>query len=338
MVRSMALMRCTGHPSETSESTASRCSCSSSTPRASLMAYSSSSPLYSCHRAMVASKTLSLTSLWYRFRNACLRAVLRLMSRPGGWFDVFDRRQKGKGKRARGKGMVLSGSWVLNPRQVLVGAGVHAYPVADVDEERHLHDDPGLQRRGLVPARGRVALQAWVGLRDLEVDVRRRLDAHDLPIRREDGDGTALHNVAGPLADDLGGDRHLLVGVGVHEIEQVTVFVEVRHLARLRTHVLQLLPGAEGLLHYGPAVDVPQARPHERAALAGFDVLEEQDRESLSVHADGRPVPELVSRYHARKLPFKAPDLRYGPARREPGADAGLLSHSFFACQQCPGP
>src|SRR5215212_11442330 len=184
MVRSMALMRCTGHPSETSESTASRCSCSSSTPRASLMAYSSSSPLYSCHRAMVASKTLSLTSLWYRFRNACLRAVLRLMSRPGGWFDVFDRRQKGEGERAKGKGMVLSGSWALDPRQVLVGAGVHAYPVADVNEERHLHHDPGLQGGGLVSARGRVTLEAGVGLGDPEVHMRQRLHAYDLAIGR----------------------------------------------------------------------------------------------------------------------------------------------------------
>jgi hypothetical protein len=102
-------------------------------------------------------------------------------------------------------------------------------------------------------------------------------------------------------------------------------------------HVLQFFAGAERLLHDGPAVDVSQARPHEGAALARFDVLEKQDREPLPVHPDGRTVTELVGRYHARKLPFTAPDLRYSTARREPGADAGLLSHSFFACQPRPG-
>src|SRR3712207_2835250 len=71
-------MRCTGHPTETSESNASSFSCSSFTPRARLIAYSSSLPLYSRQRSMVGPRGLSFTSLWYRFRNACLRAVRRL--------------------------------------------------------------------------------------------------------------------------------------------------------------------------------------------------------------------------------------------------------------------
>src|SRR5215210_8197302 len=104
---------------------------------------------------MVTSRGLSFTSLWYRFRNACLRAVLRLKEAPS------------------------------DPRQVLVGAGVHAYPVADVDEERDLHGDAGLQGGRLVSARGGVALEARVGLRDLEVNVRRRLDAYYFAVGRQ---------------------------------------------------------------------------------------------------------------------------------------------------------
>jgi hypothetical protein len=46
-------------------------------------------------------------------------------------------------------------------------------------------------------------------------------------------------------------------------------------------------------------------------------------REPLATYPDGRAVPELVGGYHARKLPFTAPDLRSSPARRKPGADAG---------------
>src|SRR5829696_1105250 len=146
MERSTALMRCTGHPTETSESTASSCPCSASTPRASRTAYSSRSPLYSRQRSIVGPSGLSLTSLWYRFRNACLRAVRRLKC--------------------------LSSPRSSDPRQVLVGASVHPYPVADVDEERYLYNDTGLQGGRLVPARGRVALEARVRLGDLEVNVR----------------------------------------------------------------------------------------------------------------------------------------------------------------------
>src|SRR5215207_1993895 len=197
-------MRCTGHPTETSESTASSCTCSSSTPRASLTAYSSRSPLYSRQRSIVGPSGLSLTSLWYRFRNACFRAVRRL------------------------KG--LSSPRSSDPRQVFVGARVHPYSVADVDEKRHLYHDPGLQSSRLVPACGRISLEARVCLGDLEINVRRRLNADDLPVRREHGDRSALDDVPRGLADDIDGHGNLLVGVRVHEVEQVSIAVEVRHL------------------------------------------------------------------------------------------------------------
>src|SRR5215204_3555449 len=135
-----------------------------------------------------------------------------------------------------------------DPRQVLVGAGVHAYPVAYVDEERHLHDDACLQGRRLVSARRGVSLQAGVGLGDLEVHVRRRLHADHLAVS---------------LADDILGNGHLLVGVRVHKVEQVSVPVQEGHLAGLGPDVLKLFAGAERFLHHGPAVDVPQARSDE---------------------------------------------------------------------------
>src|SRR5215211_3825825 len=300
-------MRCTGHPTATSESTASSCCCSSFTPRASLMAYSSRSPLYSRQRSMVGPRGLSFTSLWYRFRNACLRAVRRL------------------------KG--LSSPLPSDPRQVLVGSRVHPYPVADADEERDLYDDPRLEGGRFGPPRRGVPLEARVRLRDREIDVRRRLHADDLTVGRKHGDGATLHDVPCRRPDDVGGHRHLIVGLGVHEVEQVSVPVEVRHRPRVSPHVLELLPRPEGLLDHGPAVYVPQPCPHERPALPWLDVLEKQDREPLAIDANGRAVPELVCGYHARKLPFTAPDLRNGPARRKPGADAGLLSHSFVGCQ-----
>src|SRR5215211_1927305 len=197
-------MRCTGHPTETSERTASRCSCSFSTPRASLTAYASRSPLYSRQRSMVGPSGLSFTSLWYRLRNACLRAVRRL------------------------KG--LSSTPASDPRKILAGPCIHPNPVSDVDKERHLHDDPRLEGGRLGPPRGGVALEAGVGLRDPEVNVRRRLYADDFSVGRKHVDDTALYDVPRRLAHDVGRHRHLIVGFRVHKVEQISVLVEVRHL------------------------------------------------------------------------------------------------------------
>src|SRR5215210_4454758 len=295
-------MRCTGHPTETSERTVSSRSCSSSTPRASLTAYSSRSPLSSRPRSIVGPRGLSFTSLWYRFKNACLRAVRRL------------------------KG--ISSPRASYPRKVLVGPRIHPYPVADVYKEWYLYDDTCFEGGRLGPPCGRVALEAGVRLGDLQVDVCRCLQANDLAVGREHAYGAALHNVPRRLADDLRGHGHLIVGVRVHKVEQVPVPVEVRHRPRFGSHVLELLPSTEGLLDHGPAVDVPEACPHERTALARLDVLEIQYGEPLAIDPNGRAVPELVGGYHARKLPFVAPDLRSGPARRAAnGARAPPLRH-----------
>src|SRR5215212_1856502 len=134
MERSTALMRWTGHPTATSESTASSCCCSSFTPLASLIAYSSRSPLYSRQRS-------------------------------------------------------------LDPRQVLVGARVHPHPIARVDKERYLYDDPCLQGCRFGPPCRRVAFEARIRLRNPEVDVRRRLYADDLAVGRSYGEGAALDDV-----------------------------------------------------------------------------------------------------------------------------------------------
>src|SRR3954453_12350477 len=66
----------------------------------------------------------------------------------------------------------------LGPGDVLAAAGVDPDPLALLDEEGNLDRHPCLQRGGLrASARGRVALQPGVGLRDRKVDGARRLRA-----------------------------------------------------------------------------------------------------------------------------------------------------------------
>src|SRR3712207_5115483 len=122
------------------------------------------------------------------------------------------------------------------------------------------------------------------------------------------------------------------VGLGVHEVEEIPIPIEVRHRSGLGPHALELLPSPEGLLYDPSGIDVAQPRPDERAPLAWLDVLEIKDREPLAVYPDGAAVLELVGGYHARLLPFETP-RRSDPAHHKPGADAALLSHKFRSRQ-----
>src|SRR5205823_11237435 len=88
--------------------------------------------------------------------------------------------------------------------------------------------------------------------------------------------------------------RHLLVGLLVHEDDLVAGVVEVLHALRLRAHALELLAGAERPLDDGARVERLQPRAHERAALAGLDVLELDDAPGLPVERDVHAVAELV--------------------------------------------
>ena len=67
--------------------------------------------------------------------------------------------------------------------------------LARLDEQRHLHDEPGLERRRLAGARHAVALHAGLGLGDGELDRGGELDADDLVLVHGQDGGVALLEV-----------------------------------------------------------------------------------------------------------------------------------------------
>ena len=109
------------------------------------------------------------------------------------------------------------------------------------------------------------------------------------------------------LADLLGAERRLLVGLGVHEDELVAVVVEELHPPVLDVRLLQLLPGAEAPIEHSTGLQVLQLGSHEGAALAGLHVLEVGDVVRLTVELDLEPVAEVRRR-------DSHPDLRRSPA------------------------
>ena len=153
---------------------------------------------------------------------------------------------------------------------------VHLHDVALVEEERHLDHRAGLEGGGLRAARGGVAADAGIGLGDLQLDEVRQLDSDRAVVDEQDLHlGVLLEEVA-RLADFLGGEGDLIVRVEVHEVVAV-VLVEELHPLLLEVDQLDLLARAERVVDDPAEPHVLELGAHERAALAGLDVLEVDD-------------------------------------------------------------
>ena len=177
---------------------------------------------------------------------------------------------------------------------------------------------------GLVPPGRAVALQARLGVRDLEHDRRGQLDEQDGAVVAGHDGLLVLEHVLRRIADDLGGHRDLVVGVAVHEDEVGAVVVEVLHVPLVDVRRLDLDAGVEGLVDDLAAQDVLQLGPHEGRALAGLDVLELDDGPQLALEVEDEAVLEVVGRCHGWIFAFVDVGGRTAlEGRRHPGEGWG---------------
>ena len=132
----------------------------------------------------------------------------------------------------------------------------------------------------------------------LHVDRARQLHVAGPFVDEEDVDLVVGKQPLHRVADHVGRDLDLLVVAVVHEDRRVAGVVEVLHLARLGAHRAELLPRPEGLVEHRAVLDLAQLGAHERAALAGLDVLELDDLEDRPVDLDVGAVLELVGGDH----------------------------------------
>src|SRR3954471_6228582 len=210
-----------------------------------------------------------------------------------------------------------SGPTGLRARHVRARARVHLDALADVDEEGHLDRGARLERRGLVPAAGDgVAAQTGVGLGDLELDRGRELEVARVAVDEEHVDGLVRLRPLERVGEGRLRDRHLLVGLGVHEVRVRAVGVEELHLSRLGAHGAELLAGPERAVDDVAVGRAPELRAHERAALARLDVLELEDLEDGAVDLDVVAVLELICAYHGAS-PWAMHDLAEGLRRMD---------------------
>jgi len=87
------------------------------------------------------------------------------------------------------------------------------------------------------------------------------------------GDGHPVLQERAPVAEDLGGQLDLLVGLGVHEDQVLVLLVKELLILLFEADTLDLVGAAEPLVELGTVAQVAQLHLREGAALAGLDVI-----------------------------------------------------------------
>jgi tRNA-modifying protein YgfZ len=116
-----------------------------------------------------------------------------------------------------------------------------------------------------------------------------------------DGDGHAVLQERTPLAQDLGGQFDLLVGLGIHEDQHAVGLVEELLVLLLEPHTLDLVGGPEAFVQLGAVAQVAHFDLREGAALAGLDVVD--------LHRGPEPAVMLQ---HVAGADFVSVDLGHG--------------------------
>src|SRR5262245_47773470 len=163
------------------------------------------------------------------------------------------------------------------------GACIDADDLALVQEERHAHDGTRLELSRLLPARGGIAAHARIGLDDLELDVRGRVDGERYTVPEHHVTGDAVLEPDRRLAHRFLTGGELLERVGHHEMPEGAVVVEVLHFGLDDIRGLDRLTGPEVSLECPPGLEVADPDAVERLALAGLDELVLDDRERVAI-------------------------------------------------------
>src|SRR5699024_8704652 len=179
--------------------------------------------------------------------------------------------------------------------QVLAGAGVDLNDIAGLNEQRHLDLSTGLQGGWLGTTGGTVALQARIGVLDLEVNVGWQLSEQRLAVVEGHVDAGVFQQELRAIAHELWLQFDLSVGLVIHEDVGGAIVAQVGHVAAVDGVLLDLHTCVEGLVHGLAGDDVLELRAHKRRALTWLDVLELYDLLQLAVEHQGHTVFEICS-------------------------------------------
>ena len=93
-------------------------------------------------------------------------------------------------------------------------------------------------------------------------------------------------------------DRNLLKGLGIHEIVQVSVAIQILHVLALYKSGWIFIVRVEGLFRDGACDDVANLGADESSAFAGFHVLKLDDGNYVAIHLKRHAISKISCRYH----------------------------------------
>ena len=157
-------------------------------------------------------------------------------------------------------------------------------PAADMRRHRGAHAVG--EDSGLVGGRCGLALGDRLGFHHFQRRALRQLDRDRVHVVQRQLHGHVLLQIGRGRADDFLGDLDLIVGLGIHEVEAVGIFVEVVEIVILDGRLLDLVGGLVALRNLHAVADPAHFDLADRGSLAGMDVFGGQDDVKLAVLLD----------------------------------------------------
>src|SRR5579859_3248426 len=211
----------------------------------------------------------------------------------------------------------------LRPFQVAVRARVHADHVPGLDEKWDLDGGARVQLGRLGGAGDRVALEPGIGGLDLELDDDRQLDADQAVVVLQEVHVAAFLQEGQHVLEHVLVDRHLVVGLRVHEVVVIAVGVEVCRIVAVDANGLELVTAAEALLEDRPGQtsrSLALITAPARASLMCSTVTMDRSRPSISNIVPFRKSFVLINqKLHRMQVPVETKARDHAPrgSRRE---------------------
>jgi len=189
-------------------------------------------------------------------------------------------------------------SLALGSFKIFAGTGINLDLVAYAQEQRYLNNGAGLEGSGLKNVGSSIAAEAGIGLGDLKVNERGGLYAEYVALVGQDLADHVLFNELEAVGKNIGTDGDLVIGLGIHEIVQIAVIVQVFHVLALNISLFEFVSGVESSFNNGSGYDVLHLGTHESGTLTRFNMLEFYDLHDLAVHLESYSVSEIAGRKH----------------------------------------
>ena len=96
---------------------------------------------------------------------------------------------------------------------------------------------------------------------------------------------------------------NLIISLRIHEMEQISVAVQILHVHTVNPRCREFLRRAESLLNHASVDDILQLRPDEGCSFTGFNVLKLNYLINIAFKLNGNTISEIACRYHINNPP-----------------------------------